>query len=143
MQQLRRKLGNNANRRGISLLEVVIALAIFMVTFAVISRDIVRVGARAATEALMENEASVKAESVMNEVLAGVKPMTSTSSTTFDDDATWTYTIEVGDGPHTDLKRIDVTVSKPNGNDIDWTLTISRYARDPELFLGAAADSAL
>ncbi|MCA9045075.1 MAG: prepilin-type N-terminal cleavage/methylation domain-containing protein [Planctomycetaceae bacterium] len=143
MNRLRRSNGNNANRRGISLLEVVISLAIFMVTFAVISRDIVRVGARAATEALMENEASVKAESVMNEVLAGVKPMTSTSSTTFDDDATWTYTIEVSDGPHTDLKRIDVTVTKPNGNDVDWTLTISRYARDPELFLSAAADSTL
>lgn len=133
---------DGARRRGVSLLEVVIALGIFLGAYAVIT-GILHLGSRAATDALTQNQATLRAENVLNEILAGVQPFASSGPNFFEDDDRWSWSSEVGDGPHVDLKQVSVTVSYTEGNATTSSLTISRYARDPELYLDAASGSTL
>lgn len=132
---------HRSRRQGVSLLEVVIALAIFVATYAVISR-IVHTGTRAAVEALAENEAVMRGERVMNEILAGVQPFSSSGPNYFEDDSNWSWKADIADGPNVDLKQITVTVTKLENRQEVVTETLVRYTRDPQLFLDAAADAA-
>jgi type II secretory pathway pseudopilin PulG len=61
-------------RRGMSLLEVFIALAIFIAALAVITQ-IISTGSRASTKAQLQSEATLRAESCMAEAIAGVIPL--------------------------------------------------------------------
>jgi len=118
-----------SDRRGISLLEVVLALGIFLGTFAVISQ-IINTGARAAMQAQAENDATLRAEGILNEVLAGALPFASAGPVPFEDDARWT----------SDLRQIQVSASRQRKDGvIDMTIALTRYTRDPQLYLDAAA----
>ena len=122
-----------------SLLEVVIALGIFLGTFAVISQ-IVNTGARAAMEAQAEHEATVRAERILGEVLAGALPFQSAGPTPFEEDNRWTWTVEVLDGPHADLRQLIVTAARQRSDGvIDTQVSLTRYARVPQVFVDAAA----
>ncbi len=128
-----------SDRRGISLLEVVLALGIFLGTFAVISQ-IINTGARAAMQAQAENDATLRAEGILNEVLAGALPFASAGPVPFEDDARWTWTVDITDGPHPDLRQIQVSASRQRKDGvIDMTIALTRYTRDPQLYLDAAA----
>ena len=130
----------NRHRRGLSLLEVVLALGIFLGTYLVIS-EIVRRGAKAGREALAQNAAVLRAERVMNELVAGSLPFQNSSGNTFEDDKTWSWSSEIADGPHVDLKQITVSVKRTEGNLVTGEYSLVRWTRDPQLYLDAAAAS--
>ncbi|MCA9088985.1 MAG: hypothetical protein KDA90_10180 [Planctomycetaceae bacterium] len=128
-----------SDRHGISLLEIVLALGIFLGTFAVISQ-IINTGARAAMQAQAENEATLRAERILNEVLAGALPFASAGPVPFDDDARWTWAVDITSGPHPDLQQIQVSASRQRKDGVtDMTIALTRYTRDPQLYLDAAA----
>ena len=130
-------------RRGISLLEVVLALGIFLGTFAIIAQ-IVEQGARAARESLQESAAALRAERVMNELLAGVQPLVNSGPNVFQDDQIWSWSCVVSTGPLSDLLEVTVTVRRDDGSPEtapEWSLT--RWSRDPALFSGSSAGAGL
>ncbi len=128
-------------RSGITLLEVVIALAIFLGAVAVIS-EIVSTGSRAAIRAQLQSEAVLRAETRLHEVVAGVYPLEIVQGVAFEDDPKWQWSLLILDGPHPDVLHLEVTAAHVRSSGtVDAEFTLARLMRDPLLFIDAAASS--
>ena len=131
-------------RQGMTLFEVVLALAIFLGSCAVLSQ-LYSTGSQASVQARHASEAVIHAQSKMAEIAAGALPVDSMTNQPFEDpDLTaWTWSSTVAPGPHIDLLAVEVTVRRegtsPNAR---ATYTLRRYVRDPQIFLDAAVQSA-
>lgn len=126
-------------RSGITLLEVLIALAIFLGAVAVIGQ-IVATGSQAAIDAEQQAEAVRRCETVLAEALAGSLPLEN-SAAGFEDDPDWSWSVSVLEGPHVDLLSLEVVVVHVDqfGNE-DERFTLVRWLRNPELFLETTVD---
>src|SRR5262245_60910617 len=80
-------------RQGLTLLEVLVSLAIFLFAFAVLSQ-LIGMGGNLAVEAQNRSEAAQKARRKLAEVVSGVQPLSSTSGT--EDDWEWSVDCEQG-----------------------------------------------
>lgn len=130
-------------RPGISLLEVLVALAIFLFSIVVISQ-MVDTAARTAQRAQRLSRAGLLAESVLSELAAGVRQMSSTSGDqVVEGDAHWTATIAVQpeawsnvdvDGQFVaGLNSVQVTVTWSSGYGDEVSYTVSRVLLDPRV----------
>jgi type II secretory pathway pseudopilin PulG len=127
-----------SNRRGMSLLEVFVALAIFIAALAVISQ-IITTGTRASARAQFQSEATLRAESTMAEAVSGIIPLQNDKKA-FDDDASWQWSLTVESGPHVDTLLLTVVADHTNENGrLNGSATLKRVIRDPQLFLNAAS----
>jgi hypothetical protein len=130
----------SSKRRGLTLYEVILAVAIFFPALVVLGQGIAT-GSRAGIQARLQTQAVLRAESVLAEVLAGVWPMESAAGMAFDDAAPgWTWDLEVLAGPHLHLLELQVTANYMSESGTTTTsCTLSRYVRDPQLYIDAAA----
>jgi type II secretory pathway pseudopilin PulG len=129
---------SGASRRGMSLLEVFVALAIFIAALAVITQ-IISTGSRASARAQFQSEATLRAESTMAEAVAGIIPMQNDKKA-FDDDAAWQWSLAVETGPHVDTLLLTVTTEHTTETGrVNGMATLKRIIRDPQLFLNAAS----
>ena len=124
-------------RYGITLLEVLIALAIFLGALAVIGQ-IVSTGSQAAVSAQLKAESVRRCETILAEVLSGSIPL-QTASGSFEDDPEWSWTVSVQDGLATDLLTIEASVSRNGNSASEYSLT--RWVRDPQVFLQTTIDT--
>ena len=127
-------------RRGMSLLEIVLSVAIFMLGFAGIVGSL-EMGKRAEVGARLQSEAVVRCEAVMGEILCGATEPSSSDGNRFDDDESgnWTWNAKVVDAGTTNLLEVTVIVEhRPGGGEPNASFSISRYMRDPQIFLDAA-----
>jgi general secretion pathway protein I len=123
-------------RRGMSLLEVFVALAIFIAALAVITQ-IISTGSRASGRAQFQSEATLRAESTMAEAIAGIIPMQN-DKRAFDDDLQWQWSLAVETGPHADTLLLTVTTEHNDSNGkVNGGAHLKRIIRDPQLFLNA------
>lgn len=97
-------------RPGITLLEVVLALAIAAIAMALLAQ-LVQLGNAAAIVARDSSKAQIIAESLMAEVVSGVR-MPVAESGTWELDPLWNYTISVGTGPSESIYAIQVLVEQ-------------------------------
>ena len=131
-------------RAGLSLLEVLVALAIFFMSIVVISQ-MVDQASRTAQKAARLTKASLHAESVMAEVTAGIRPMAPSGQEPLPDsedgwvvmvDAqpeSWTQ-VPSGIGTGSGLHLVHVTVAWMNSAGAPETeFTLSRVLLDPAL----------
>src|SRR5262245_21758687 len=79
-------------RRGLSLLEVLVALAIFLLSFVAIGR-LVTLASDHAVELQQHSHATRLAQSKLNEVLCGALGLESAEGS-FDEDEEWQWSIE-------------------------------------------------
>lgn len=129
-----------SSRRGLSLLEVLISLAIFLGALAALSQ-IASQGMSVATEVQWESEAVLRAEGQLNSVLAGVLPMQAASGT-FEDNPVWQWNLAVTSGDlHPDLLRLDMQVAHMAGSRQTYAFTLTRYVRNPDVFLSTSGSS--
>ena len=127
-------------RRGLTLYEVILALAIFLPALAVLGEGI-STGLRAGVQAQLQTQAVLRCESALAEVVAGVWPMQAASEMAFADGAAgWTWSLEVLAGPHPHLLELQVTATYTDDTGLSTVShTLTRYVRDPQLYLDAAA----
>jgi general secretion pathway protein I len=126
-------------RRGLSLFEVVISLAIFMTAMAAIGQLITN-GVRGAVYARLETQAVIRCESKLAEMLAGVTPLRATSGSTFPDDASWSWSVAIAPAQHESLYAVEVTVAHASGSSIGKvSYSLRRLVRDPQLEMQAYA----
>lgn len=130
-------------RRGITLFEVLLALAIFLGAFAAIAQ-IIDLGRQASVEGQLENDAVLRAQTKLAEVIAGIEPMSAVQGQPFDDDPNWTWGLSISDGPHADLLAVAVSIEhvRSDGN-LNSAFTLNRFVRDPQVFIDAAANASL
>jgi general secretion pathway protein I len=140
------RVGTATNRRGLSLFEVVIALAIFMGALAAIGQ-LVSVGAQGAVRAKLESQAVIRCETTMAEVLAGYIGLRNTSGT-FSDNPAWTWSVSVASTSHSGLYLIEVKATHTGQSNMSKvSYSLERFIRDPGVEMAAyeaqlAADQA-
>ena len=127
-------------RRGLSLLEVLISVAIFLGSLTAIMQ-VLNVGQRAEVNTRLRTEAVLRCESKMAEFVAGVEQAVSSQGNVFEDDeeGQWKWTADVGDSGTTGLLLVTIRVEHSTGTEspnVDFAL--ARYLRDPQLFIDAA-----
>lgn len=128
-----------AARKGLSLLEVVIALAIFMGSIAAIGQ-LVSTGVRGAVQARLQSQAVLRAESKMAEVVAGITPLHGGSGGVFAEDPSWAWSVQSISGAHEGLYVVDVTTTHHSATTAgNQSYTLRRLVRDPQLALDAYA----
>lgn len=121
-------------RTGLTLFEVLLALAIFLVSLAALAH-LIASGTRAAVQGRLQTEAIIRCKSKMAEVVAGAEAMETLSRVAFTDDPKWIWNLSVEQGPWPDLRTVQVTVSHIGTNPLGNTsYTLRRYVRDPRLF---------
>jgi len=122
--------------RGLSLLEVILAIAVLGGCMAVIG-ELVRMGVRNAEEARELTKAQLLCESKLEEVVAGVTPLESAAAVAFELDPEWTYTIETGSLDQQGLIQVRVTVQQLESDRLyPLTFTLTRWIVDPSLASG-------
>lgn len=120
-----------------SLLEVLIALAIFLASMAIIGQ-LVATGSQAAIGAQLKAEAARRCDTVMAEALAGAVPLQTAAAVPFSDDPSWTWSLTVVDGPLADLLQVEVRVARQTGRGQPQTeFVLTRWTRDPGLWTQA------
>ena len=124
-------------RRGLTLLEVLLSLGLFLGALAALSQ-LWYGGVRAAVQARLATQAILRCESKLNEVVAGAVPLQSTTDTPFDDDSTWMWSLQVLRGPHANVRLLVVNVSHPGQGGLSASgHQLSRLIRDPQVWTDA------
>ena len=129
-----------AARRGMSLLEVLISVAIFLGALTAIMQ-VLNVGQRAEVATRLQTEAILKCEAKMAEFISGIEEAASSQGGTFEDDeiGNWKWDAEVTDSGIVSLLLVTVKVEHTISDDeANAAFTLSRYMRDPQLFIDAA-----
>ena len=127
-----------ASRRAITLLEMVLALALFLGAISVLAQ-IAWNGQRAAIQARLQTEAVFRCESKLAEVLSGAVPFQSQSGVAFPDDSHWTWSAQIAPGNFPELLHVKVLVHHQSLNaTANLEYVLERWVRDPTLFLSAA-----
>ena len=129
------------SRNGLTLLEVVLTLAIFVGSMAVLA-ELVATGHRANLQSRLQTMAIIRAEAQMNEVIASPDLMVSTSGMPFAEEYSpgpgqWTWSLNVQSwDQNTNLLQLELTVTHltPDGQ-TNASYTLRRYVRDPQVVL--------
>jgi general secretion pathway protein I len=128
----------DGRRSGLTLLEIVLSLAIFVGAIAALSQ-LATNGTRATVTARLKTQATIRCETKLNEVLAGIEQMASRSGTPFPDDSHWTWSQIVTPSSHKELVQIDLTVShRGNSKLANVDVTLRRWAREQVIFVQGA-----
>ena len=118
-------------RRGLSLLEVMLAIAIMGGSLAVIG-ELVRTGSTAALRCQEVTTGQMLCENLINEVVIGMRPMTAGSGT-FPDYPEWNYSLNIEPADQAGLVVIIGTVGHEDGSSNPYLLQMFRWAIDPTL----------
>lgn len=124
--------GVSSHRRGLSLLEVILSIAILGSSMVVIGH-LYNLGFRAARQSQFRSDANLLVDSIMAELAAGVLPVESTGSTTIEHAPNWEYAVEIEDSQQPGLFLATVVVKRVPETDImPGGLSIVRFIPDPE-----------
>jgi general secretion pathway protein I len=137
-------LTNPMRKRGVrpalTLLEVVIALAIFLLAMTVFSQMLLRNG-EIARDLQRQNLATRLCQSKLAEVVAGVVPLSSQSDASFDEEPEYTWSLTADNGSVTGLWNVTVSVTRQqtdSGNPVQCSL--SQMVLDPSI-VGSTQDA--
>jgi general secretion pathway protein I len=101
--------GSFARRAGLSLLEVILSLAILIMSMSAIGL-LIDMGSGHEMDARLNNTAARLAQSKLSEVEAGIVPLEEAGPSPFDEDAGWTWTMTAEDqGAYLYLVTVTVT----------------------------------
>jgi type II secretion system protein I len=121
-------------RPGISLLEVLAALSIFLISFAALGH-LVQSSADRALDVQLQSQAARLAQSKLHEVVWGIEPLSS-SSGSFDDDPNdtgWQWTLDCEQGNITNLWNVTVTVHRDLIDSTHIEFTLNQMVLDPSM----------
>ena len=122
------------SRRGMTLLEVVIALAMFFAAMSAISQ-ILKMGSDSAIRAQIQAEGTLLGESKLNEVIAGIVPLQAATDQPFEDAPQWSWSLSVEDDTDVAIKRLMLTVAHRRADGTsDRQIKFARMLRDPDIF---------
>lgn len=132
--------GEFLKRSGLTLLEVLVSVAIFLGALTAIMQ-LLNTGQESEVAARLESEAVLRCDGKLAEIVAGVEEPVSSADGIFPDDETgnWKWAADVATGNATGLLMVTVTVEHlPDGKNPNAAFTLTRYLRDPQMFIDAA-----
>jgi prepilin-type N-terminal cleavage/methylation domain-containing protein len=116
------------NRRGFTLIEVLVALVVAVAAMSLISQGFLT-GARASSTSQYATRAALVAQRVLTEFETGALAPGSTQSGTFDDDPDFSYETQFSTGEVTGLTKVTIVVKWKERND-DRKYELVRLMRD-------------
>ena len=116
-------------RKGLSLLEVLVALSIFIGSFVAIAALLDRAGDQA-VDIELETEAALLAQSKLAEVATGIVPLQSGAGT-FDEDSVWQWSVAADTESIPNLYRVTVTVFRERSNARRTEVMLTQLMLDP------------
>ena len=125
-------------RSGLTLIEVLLALAILLLSLAAIGQ-LVDVGGDRGVEAQFHVRGTRLAQAKLAECEAGVIDVTGGGSGSFDDEPNWTWTVDSAPETATNLYRVTVTVSR-DYRGRPFQITLAQLMYDPAM-TGSAAQA--
>lgn len=120
----------SCGRRGLSLLEVLLAIAILGGSLAAIG-GLVRIGILSALQTRLRSEANILCDTKMAELSAGVLELREFSLTPIQNEPGWVYSVGVESSNEVGLLYVTVTVGQSESVD-PMEVTINRFMPDPE-----------
>jgi type II secretory pathway pseudopilin PulG len=123
-------LGTRHSRRGLSLLEVLAALAVFLFSLIALGQ-LITLGGDRARDVQWLSRATLIAQTKMAEVVAGAVPLTGQPDTPAEDDPDWSWSVEAAADNTPGLYLVTVRVSRPQPNGERFETTLSQYVLDP------------
>jgi type II secretion system protein I len=124
----------SVGRRGITLLEVLVSLAIFLFSLVAIGH-LITISAERAVDVQMESQASQLCQSKLAEVVTGAEALQSSDGTFPGQDADWNWSVESTEGNVTGLWNVKVTVRKDRAE-----VSLSQMVLDPS-YRGSSFDT--
>jgi hypothetical protein len=120
-------------RPALSLLEVIIALAIFLMSLTVIGQ-LVSMGSERALDIEQQGEAAMLAQAKMAEVIWGVIPLSSQGDQSFDEapDYKWSMTAEQNSNV-SNLWNVTVTITRERSDGTKIQSVLSQMVLDPSV----------
>ncbi|QVL34372.1 type II secretion system minor pseudopilin GspI [Telmatocola sphagniphila] len=120
-------------RSGLTLLEVIIAFAIFLMSIIALYKLMGN-----ATDSAIEIESQSKAtrliESKMAEFISGVQPLSGGGGGSFDDEDGWSWSADISPASLTNLYQVTITVTKDGSdNAIFPAASMTQYIFDPTM----------
>ncbi len=130
---------------GLTLLEVILGLAIFVGSIAILSQ-LVHLGIRATRYAQLQTRAVMLAESKMNEIVAGLVSTDSVGVQQFEQDPAWQWQLTTDQGTLNGLLWVTVTVTPAPGGELaeyagEIKYTLGRCIFDASVIEEALAES--
>jgi len=125
-------------RSGLTLIEVLLALAILLMSLAAIGQ-LVDVGGDRGVEAQFHVRGTRLAQAKLAECEAGVIDVTAGGTGSFDDEPDWTWTVDSAPETATNLYRVTVTVSRTHRGR-PFQITLAQLVYDPAM-TGSAAQA--
>jgi len=131
----------SSGRCGLTLLEVLVALGIFLTALVGISK-LVTLAADQARDVQQQAQATQLCQAKLAEVAAGFVPLSGQSDVPFDEDSNWLWSLDAAQGDIAGLWKVTVRVTRqrPDGSRVECSL--DRMLLDPSL-RGSALDAAL
>jgi prepilin-type N-terminal cleavage/methylation domain-containing protein len=138
-----------SSRSGLSLLEVMLAIAILGLALATMG-ELVRLGTQAAGETRDLTKAQLLCEGIASELAAGILPLEPAEETPYELDPEWTYSVSVAPLNEGGLLGVTVMVQKvieQSERPVYFTLTrwmidpLLEQVQDPETILGGDSES--
>jgi general secretion pathway protein I len=119
-------------RSGLTLLEVLVALSIFLIALIGIGQ-LLTLGGDRARDVADHGQAIQLCQTKLAEVVAGVVPLASQSNAPVEDDPAWQWSLDAEQGATTGLWNVTVRVSKrrPDGSRVEASL--SQMILDPSI----------
>ncbi|QDT93519.1 type IV pilus modification PilV family protein [Gimesia algae] len=135
----RTSANHSSYRAGLTLLEVLISLSIFLGALTALSQ-LIGIGSRAAVQTQLRTQAIFRCQSILAEVLAGAQPMQSVSMSAFDDDSeNWKWSLNVEPGDYENMLKLTVLVQYAGDSEtVTSSYQLIRQVRDPAMLLDAA-----
>jgi type II secretory pathway pseudopilin PulG len=127
------------NRPGLTLLEVIISLAIFLFSLVAIGH-LMTMGTQRASDAKALSRATQLCQGKLSEVIAGVLPLSSQGETAFDEEPDYVWSVECQQDSIANLWDVQVKVTRANkdaGNNIE--VVLQQMVLDPTV-RGSASD---
>lgn len=127
-------------RQGLSLLEVLVALAIFLFSIVALHQAL-NIGTSNAVDMQQHMQAAQLAQSKMAEVYVGAVPMSSQADTPFDEDPDYTWSLDAAQNTTANLWNVTVTVTRTRGDGSKIETKLSQMILDPSI-RGTSYDAA-
>jgi prepilin-type N-terminal cleavage/methylation domain-containing protein len=128
-----------SRRHGLTLLEVLVALSIFLLALIGIGK-LITLGAEQALNVAEQARAAQLCQAKLAEVVAGAVPLSGQADVPFDEDSAWMWSLDASQGDVSGLWKIKVTVSRQRSDGSRITCSFDRMLLDPSL-RGSALDA--
>jgi Tfp pilus assembly protein PilV len=130
----------DSGRHGLTVLEVLVALSIFLIALIGIGR-LITMGAEQALNVAERARAAQLCQAKLAEVAAGAVPLSGQADVPFDEDPAWLWSLDAGQADVSGLWKITVRVSHQRSDGSRIECSIDRMLLDPAL-RGSALDAA-